>query len=138
MTATKFIRSQRAAAMVEFAIVLPVLLLLVFGIIDFGRALYTLNNLTSAVREGARLGSVQSTPNTAAIQQRVSDYLTPFGWSSVPSATVTEVPSATNPEYITVEIRNFPFEPITPIAGMIGLGSIPISASASFRWEFGG
>ena len=86
----------------------------------------------------ARLASVQSTPNTALIQQRVSDYLTPFGWANMPAATVTEVPSAADPQYITVEIRNYPFEPITPIAGMIGLGSIPISASASFRWEFGG
>lgn len=45
----------RGAAAVEFAIVLPVLLMLVFGIIDFGRALNAQVTLTQAAREGARL-----------------------------------------------------------------------------------
>jgi len=45
---------ERGAALVEFAIVLPVLLLLVFGIIEFGRAHNTQLTLTHAVREGVR------------------------------------------------------------------------------------
>lgn len=45
---------ERGAAMVEMAIVLPVLLLLVFGIIDFGRLYNTQVTLTHAAREGIR------------------------------------------------------------------------------------
>ncbi len=45
----------RGATAVEFALVLPLLLLLVFGIIDFGRALNAQITLTQAAREGARL-----------------------------------------------------------------------------------
>ena len=45
----------RGAAAVEFALLLPLLLLLVFGIIDFGRALNAQVTLTQAAREGARL-----------------------------------------------------------------------------------
>jgi len=47
----------RGATAVEFALLLPVLLLLLFGIIDFGRALNAQITLTQAVREGARLAS---------------------------------------------------------------------------------
>jgi Flp pilus assembly protein TadG len=48
---------ERGAAMVEFALVLPLLLVLVFGIVDFGRAFQSWITLTNAAREGARLGA---------------------------------------------------------------------------------
>jgi Flp pilus assembly protein TadG len=47
-------RDDRGAAMVEFAIVLPLLLVLVMGIIEFGRAYNTQVAIQSAAREGAR------------------------------------------------------------------------------------
>jgi hypothetical protein len=47
-------RSQRGVAMVEFAIILPVLLLLLFGVTELGRALYQQNTLYKAVASGAR------------------------------------------------------------------------------------
>ena len=47
-------RRERAAAAVEMAIVLPLLLLIVGGIIDFGRFFYTQNIVVNAAREGAR------------------------------------------------------------------------------------
>ena len=45
---------ERGAAMVEFAFVLPILVLLVFGIIEFGRAYNAQVSLTHAAREGVR------------------------------------------------------------------------------------
>src|SRR5690242_21858479 len=45
---------QRSQSMVEFAIVAPVLLLLLFGIVDFGRVIYIYATLNQAVNEGAR------------------------------------------------------------------------------------
>ena len=45
---------ERGAAAVEFALVLPILLLLVFGIVDFGRAYNAKISLSGAAREGAR------------------------------------------------------------------------------------
>ena len=134
--------SERAAAMVEFAIVLPILLLLVFGIIDFGRALYTLNNLTAAVREGARLASTQISPDPttgasmSAVSTAVSSYVVAFGGNSGPptiSETFTGAPP--NMQSITVRIVNYPFTPITPRANLAGLGTIQMSPSATFRWE---
>jgi hypothetical protein len=52
------IASQKGAALVEFAIVLPILLVLLFGIIDFSILLYNKASITNASREGARAGIV--------------------------------------------------------------------------------
>jgi hypothetical protein len=48
----------RAQSLVEFALVLPIFLLLLFGLIDIGRYVYSANALNQAAREGARFGSV--------------------------------------------------------------------------------
>jgi hypothetical protein len=48
-------RSQRSQALIEFALVSPVLLLLVFGVIDLGRAIFYYDTLNHAAREGARV-----------------------------------------------------------------------------------
>ena len=47
-------RGQRSQALIEFALVSPVLLLLLFGIVDIGRAVFYYDTLNHAVREGAR------------------------------------------------------------------------------------
>lgn len=51
-----FRRPQGGVAL-EFALLLPVFLLLVFGIVDFGHAWYMKQDLTTASREGARYGT---------------------------------------------------------------------------------
>lgn len=50
---------QHGVALIEFALTLPVLLVLTFITIEFGRALYQYNTLTKAVRDAARYLSVQ-------------------------------------------------------------------------------
>jgi Flp pilus assembly protein TadG len=79
--------SQKGAALVEFAIVLPLLLILVFGIIDFSILLYNKATITNASREGARTGILfradangVTIPATSTIvqdiiKQRVWNYL---------------------------------------------------------------
>lgn len=47
---------ERGSTAIEFALTLPILLVMLFGIIDFGRLLYTQEVLNTAVREGARVG----------------------------------------------------------------------------------
>ena len=52
------LKSQKGATLVEFAIILPLLLLLIFSIIEFGLFLFNRHVITNAVREAARAGIV--------------------------------------------------------------------------------
>lgn len=56
----------RGQALVEFAIVLPIFILVLVGIIDGGRVIFAGNSLSEAAREGARWGSVQGRSADAA------------------------------------------------------------------------
>ncbi|MGK2851948.1 MAG: TadE/TadG family type IV pilus assembly protein [Candidatus Limnocylindrales bacterium] len=53
-------RRARGQSLVEFALVLPIFLLLLFGVIDAGRLVYLHTVLSQAAREGARLTSVEA------------------------------------------------------------------------------
>ena len=79
-------RRDRGAAAVEFALLLPVLLLLVFGIIDFGRALNAQITLTQAAREGARLAALGQS-NVVSGTQAAATGLSPV------TVTVTSCPA---------------------------------------------
>jgi len=70
-------QGQRGAAVVEFALILPILLLLLVGTIDASLALYDKAVITNASREGARAGIVARSPSLtdAQIQQIVQNYL---------------------------------------------------------------
>jgi Flp pilus assembly protein TadG len=72
---------ERGASAVEFAILLPVLLLILFGTIEFGMVMYSREVLTNASREGARAGIVQQVPKPTVgeIQNVVTNYLTGTG-----------------------------------------------------------
>ena len=68
---------ERGAAMVEFALVLPVLLMLVFGLYNFGRGYHAKIELTGAVREGARAAALGQTGQVQATVIAASPGLNP-------------------------------------------------------------
>jgi Flp pilus assembly protein TadG len=59
--------SERGTALVEFALVAPILFLLVFGILDFGRALNYYNDLTQLSGQAARAAIVSRNPDGTAV-----------------------------------------------------------------------
>jgi Flp pilus assembly protein TadG len=91
---------EKGASAVEFAIVLPVLIVILFGIIEFGLILYDKAVITNASREGARRGIVYHEPGTITSSGVAADivntvniytanYLISFG--SVPAVPLTTV-----------------------------------------------
>lgn len=103
----------RGAAAVELALLLPLLLFLVFGIIDFGRALNAQITLTQAAREGVRLAALEKPDGD--VSARVQDAATPL--SGVSAATT---PCPNGDEKATV-VASYPFEFVTPIGGLAGI-----------------
>jgi len=91
--------SEKGASVVEFAVVLPFLLVLVFGIIEFGIILFDKAVLTNACREGARAGIVAGPARltdaeiTDRIEAHCENYLITFGSASPPVVTFPNPPA---------------------------------------------
>jgi len=103
--------SERGVNLVEYAVVLTLLLALLFGVIDFGRALYAYHFVSNAAREGTRYamvrGSTCTSPGCPAGSSDIANYLdnVPAGidptqlsvtttWNPNDSASCTGVPNA--------------------------------------------
>lgn len=123
--------------MVEFALILPIFLLLVFAIVDFGMGFHAWLTVTNSAREGARLGSVGGTQ--PEIVQRVRDTAATIDQSQL-TVVVTNA-QGTPGDAVTVDV-DYQYEIITPLAGMIQFVSgnnigttLNFSSTAEMRLE---
>ncbi len=131
-------QNERGAAAVEFALLLPVLLMILFGIIEFGMIMYGREVVTNASREGARAGIVQVSPKPTSgdITTIATNYLTGTGVNpSDVTITVTGAGGA-SPAMLTVTATyNYPWL-IRYIPNVLGLPSpLPIAMSTTMRHE---
>ena len=103
-------RRQRGAAVVEFGLLLPLLLVVTFGVIEFSIALYDKAVITNASREAARAGIIYSSPRltnaqiSAVATTYCQNYLISLGGQVTPTVSVSH-PSGTtsgNPLAVTV------------------------------------
>jgi Flp pilus assembly protein TadG len=125
---------ERGAAAVEFAMILPLLIVLVFGIVQFSIAYNRQQGLHAAAREGARVASLPNTTQSD-ITDRVNDALTGITFESTPSITVT--PNVTQPclgnsgESVTVEVVG-----VTQLdIPLWGTQSLTLTGEGNFRCE---
>ena len=83
-------RSDRTAgqSLVEFALVIPVFFLLLFGVIDVGRFVYVNNAISEGAREGARWGSVERRSATAGARATIASHAS-ASMAAVPDATIS-------------------------------------------------
>ncbi len=127
-----FIGRNRGQSVIEFALVLPLLLLILFGITEFGRAWMTLNILTSAAREGCRLAVVTG-PDVPAVTARVTQVCNSAGVT--PSSVTVAGPAANDPERrVTVTVATV-FRVIPgQILGTFS-GTFPLRATSVMRHE---
>lgn len=117
-------RSDDGAAAVEFALLLPILLLLVFGIVDFSLLLNTQLNLTEAAREGARAESLGADPIGRA------NAIAPAAAVSVDGC---ESPPPPGDDAIVTATQTYDF--VTPIPGLSVLFGGGLGGSVTLTGE---
>lgn len=134
------VSGEMGAAAIEFALVLPILVLLVCGIIEFGLLFYNKQIITNASREGARAGIVDQVSD-AQIRTIVTNYLKeslPNGPSKIISLTGRVTIDSGN---VTVERPgndlavavgfNYPLL----LGGIVGIQTVAVSAQTIMRME---
>lgn len=123
----RLLRCERGTAVVEFAIVAPMLIALVIGAIDFSRALNYYNNLTQLAAQGARAASVNRNPDGSAVGTAPSPCNAPaLANYSIQCETAKIYPTTNELKNgITVCIPSLP----------AGAGQ-PVTVRASFNFKF--
>jgi len=141
----RLLRGTEASSLVEFAVALPLLVVLVVGIFDFGAAFNLKQELSNAAREGARFGASTPTndlslattpPSVDAIRFLVDDYLkaakiNDCGLGTLASATATT--GATTPPYTI-----WTYSSTSPANGCPGTFSLAITRELTVPITIGG
>ena len=149
MTSVRSSRKQRnGQSLVEFAVALPIIVLLIFGVIDLGRAVYTYNTLSEAARQASRLAIVDQD------QSRVAAEAAAYAPAIALAAADVDVcfKSALTPERdcaspatdncvpmrigcLGIVTTNSTFQPFTPLINLI-VSSIDLSSTSVAPIEY--
>lgn len=127
-----FFKNERGQAMVELALVLPILLTLFMGVIEFGRAYHTYLIITSASREGARVAILGG--SDASISDRVVAVTASLDQSRL-QTTVSPFPAERKSGVLaTVEVR-YRIPLVFPLFDVVLPNPLPLSARTVMRIE---
>jgi hypothetical protein len=122
----------RAAAVVEFAVILPLLLVILFGIIEYGYVFMVRLTLQNAAREGARIAVLQTTVEpytevTSRIDQIMSTAVSSY------SVALTHATGPCDPmETVTVSV---PYADVSLMGGFFGEHTYDLIGAAAMRKE---
>jgi Flp pilus assembly protein TadG len=110
---------ERGAAAVEMALVLPLLLLIIFALVDFGRAFNTKIQLSQAAREGVRLVAMHSPSNVAVRVQQAA-----------PSLTIP-------PSYVVIQYLDSSGNVVSGDCSTAGVVNAKVTVTTDFTWITG-
>ena len=140
-----WLAAERGADLIEMALVLPLLLLVVLGIVDFAFMFQRYEAVTNATREGARV-AVLPGYTTPDVQSRVQSYLQTGGLPTTPgnpAVTVTPTTVGAGSNTWSATTVNVSYEHdyllLGPIAGWFGgsFTSLTLTSQATMRNELG-
>ena len=130
-------RGERGQSLVEFALLLPIFLILLFAIVDFGLGLNAWITITNSAREGARAGAVGA--DAATITQKVQDT---SGALDMDKLTVTVTNAQGQPGGSVVVDVDYQYDLITPLSALMEFVSgntigptLNLSSTADMRLE---
>jgi Flp pilus assembly protein TadG len=142
----------RGQTLAEFALVIPIFLLIVLAVFDLGRGVFIYNGLTNAAREGARLAIVNQ--DKTLVAQRAQDMAFGTAITTAPNALVEFYRAQPNTDDVTsnepcdgsdaahalavgciaVVVADTSWQPITPIIGNL-VGQLDLQARSELEVE---
>lgn len=128
----RFRKSHRGQSLVEMALILPILIIILFGIMEFGRVFHAYLVITHAAREGARYGVIAK--DVAEIKQKVQD--TSPGIELDLANDVSVNPATEFPTGFPLTVRvNYDAELYIPFLNNILPNPIPLTAESTMQIE---
>ncbi|MFH1738938.1 MAG: TadE family protein [bacterium] len=126
---------ESGAATVELAAVLPILLMFVFGIVEFGRVTMVCHVLTTTAREGARKACLPGADNSTVLE-RIANELAQAGLTyDSYELSPADISTADRDEPVTVSVR-INYESIAWVSGFFpGLSGMQLQGVAVMRKE---
>jgi Flp pilus assembly protein TadG len=121
---------EKGQNLVEFAMVVPIFLILVFSIVDFGMGFHAWITVTNAAREGARVGAVGA--DTATIEARVVDTASSLVGEELDITVVNA--QGTPGDAVSVDVQ-YDYELITPLANLLGIFGGGLGSPITFHSE---
>lgn len=127
----KWLKNQKGQAIVESAIVLPIILLLLLGMVEVGRVCNAYLVVTHAARHGARYGAVGA--DDTEIAARIASVSTPLDPSDL-TITITPTGERHAGEDVQVQV-SYPVQLITPLAGKVISNPWIVKSAITMRVE---
>lgn len=124
-----FLKEESGQSIVEFALILPVLMLIVVGIIEFGWLFNGKITLTSAAREGARVAAIVKNETTATAAINETADLSGLTVTDIDYDYITGGPNSVNRVKVSVEGR------MNPLVGLFISGPVDMESEAFMRME---
>ena len=124
-----FLKNRGGQAIIEFAMLLPILLLVLFGITEFGRAIMVKNVLHTAAREGARLAVVS---DSTSAHGRVLEVLNAAKVTPTAIIILYVIPDHKVEVTVTTDFEILSAGVLRPVTG---LGPIPLRGKTVMRLE---
>lgn len=129
------LNGSKGAALVELALVLPIMLLFVFGIFEFGRAMFITNTLNNAARYGARLAVVSSAPlNVASLTTEIKNH-TPLSVADLNQIEISIPNSSPSTGTAVTVTARLPFTPMIPLMADFFPSGFKLRGEATMRYE---
>lgn len=125
----KFRKNDKGQGLVEFALILPIFLLIFVAIVDFGWVIFVKTNVNNAAREGARYYAVNEDSSEAAAV--AANYLSFLNDSSI-DVSIQRVPLSNNNEAGICTVKTS----VRPLVGLIFSQPIAVQSSAQMRLEY--
>jgi Flp pilus assembly protein TadG len=135
------VRHSRGAELVELALILPILLIIIAGIVDFGFMFQAFMVVNNAAREGARVRILPGYTNADATA-RVNNYVTASGLAGTATTSVNAITiptggaGAPSSNGVRVTVRYpYTFTLLGPVLAASGITSVMLTATSAMRSE---